>query len=106
MPSPLVKPVISSTYPSAGPRGPMPERMARVTPDMKRALYGIRDELQAQGGKFELSDLFRSYDMQFQAYLDYSSGKKSSKSPPPGSSMHESGRAFDLDLESMKVSLA
>ena len=106
MPSPLVKPVITSTYPPAGPRGPMPERMAKVTPDLKRALYGIREDLQAQGGKLELSDLFRSYDMQFQAYLDYSSGKKSSFSPPPGASMHESGRAFDLDLACIKVSLA
>lgn len=106
MPSPLVKPIITSTYPDPGPRGPMPERMAKVTPDLKRALYGIREELQALGGKLELSDLFRSYDMQLQAYLDYTNGKKKAFSPPPGSSMHESGRAFDLDLKSMKVPLA
>ena len=106
MPSPLVKPLITSTYPADGPRVQMPERMAKVTPDLKRALYGIRDELQAQGGKLELSDLFRTYDMQFQAHLDYASGKKAAFSPPPGSSMHESGRAFDVDLSRIKVSLA
>ena len=68
------------------------------TVTLQRTLYGIRDELQAQGGKLELSDLFRSYDMQLQAHLDYTSGKKKAFSPPPGSSMHESGRAFDVDL--------
>jgi hypothetical protein len=94
MPSPLVKPVITSIYEAAGQRILMPERMAKVTPDMKRALYGIRDELQAQGGKLELS------------HLDYTSGKKKAFSPPPGSSMHESGRAFDVDLARVKVSLA
>jgi hypothetical protein len=62
--------------------------------------------LQAAGGRFELSDLFRSYDMQLQAHLDYTSGKKKAFSPPPGSSMHESGRAFDVDLARIKVSLA
>ena len=106
MPSPLVKPVITSIYEAAGQRILMPERMAKVTPDMKRALYGIRDELQAAGGKLELSDLFRSYDMQLQAHLDHVSGKKKAFSPPPGSSMHESGRAFDVDLARIKVSLA
>jgi len=36
-----------------------------------------------------LSDLLRSYDMQLQAHLDYTSGKKSAFSPAPGGSMHE-----------------
>lgn len=106
MPSPLVKPVITSIYEVAGQRILMPERMAKVTPDMKRALYGIRDELRAAGGKLELSDLFRSYDMQLQAHLDFTSGKKKAFSPPPGGGMHESGRAFDLDLGRIKISLA
>jgi D-alanyl-D-alanine dipeptidase len=106
MPSPLVKPVIMSIYEAGGQRVLMPERMARVTPDLKRALYGIRDELKASGGKLELSDLFRSYDMQLQAHLDYTSKKKKAYSPPPGGSMHEAGRAFDLDLARIKVTLA
>ncbi len=48
----------------------------------------------------------RSYDMQLQANLDYASGKKKAFSPPPGGSMHESGRAFDVDLKGLKMSLA
>ncbi len=106
MPSPLVKPLIRSVYEVAGQRVLMPERMAKVTPDLKRALYGIRDELQAAGGKFELSDLFRSYDMQLQAHMDFVTKKKKAFSPPPGSSMHEAGRAFDVDLSRIKVPLS
>lgn len=52
-----------------------------------------------------LSDLLRSYDMQLQAHLDYTSGKKSAFSPAPGGSMHEGGRAFDLDLGALKIKL-
>jgi hypothetical protein len=44
--------------------------------------------------------------MQFQAHLDYTSGKKSAFSPAPGGSMHEAGRSLDLDLGSLKISLA
>jgi hypothetical protein len=106
MTAPLVRPVVMSIYKVHGQRVLMPERMARSTPDLKKALYGIRAEVEAAGGKFALSDLFRSYDMQLQAHLDFSSGKKKAFSPPPGGSMHESGRAFDVDLEGIKVSLA
>src|SRR6185295_7452452 len=41
-----------------------------------------------------------------QAHLDFTSGKKSAFSPAPGGSMHESGRAFDIDLASTKVNLS
>ena len=106
MAAPLVRPVVMSVYAVNGQRVLMPKRMARSTPDMKKAIYGIREDVEAAGGKFALSDLFRSYDMQLQAHLDYASGKKKAFSPPPGSSMHESGRAFDVDLKSLKMSLA
>jgi len=106
MAAPLVRPIVLSVYEVNGQRVLMPERMARSTPDMKKAMYGIRAEVEAAGGKFALSDLFRSYDMQLQAHLDFSSGKKKAFSPPPGASMHESGRAFDVDLKGLKMSLA
>lgn len=107
MPTTLVKPMVTSIYESSdGKRLPMPERMARCTADLKRALYGIREDLKPAGGRLELSDLFRSYDMQLQAHLDFTSGKKKAFSPAPGGSMHESGRAFDIDLDRVKVSLA
>ena len=95
MTAPLVKATVLSIYKVSGHRVLMPERMARATPDLKRAMYAIRDALRARGGDLVLSDLFRSYDMQLQAHLDFTSGKKSAFSPAPGGSMHESGRAFD-----------
>jgi hypothetical protein len=94
-----------SVYEVQGARVLLPERMAKCTSDMKRAMYGIRGEVQTKGGAFALSDLFRSYDMQLQAHLDFTSGKKKAFSPPPGNSMHEAGRAFDVDLRSLKISL-
>jgi hypothetical protein len=95
-----------SVYEVNGQRVLLPERMARCTPDMKRAMYGIREDVDGAGGKFALSDLFRSYDMQLQAHLDFASGKKKAFSPPPGGSMHEAGRAFDVDLAGLRMPLA
>ena len=106
MTAPLVRPLVISVYEVNGARVLMPERMARCTPDMKKAIYGIRADVQERGGQFALSDLFRSYDMQLQAHLDYVSGKKKAFSPAPGSSMHEAGRAFDVDLKALKMPLA
>lgn len=106
MAAPLVRPVVTSIYEVAGRRVPMPKRMAFATPDLKLALYGIRDDVESAGGSLALSDLFRSYDMQLQAHLDYTSGKKKAFSPPPGGSMHEAGRAFDVDLKALRMPLA
>lgn len=102
----LVRPIVLSVYEVNGQRVLMPERMARSTPDMKKAMYGIRADVEAARGRFALSDLFRSYDMQLQAHLDFTSGKKKAFSPPPGGSMHEGGRAFDVDLKGLRMSLA
>lgn len=86
--------------------GDLPARMALCTPDMLTAMRLLSDDLKAAGGQLILSDLYRSYDMQLQAHLDYETGKKTAYSPPPGGSMHEAGRAFDLDLDALKISLS
>src|SRR5437867_3884369 len=44
--------------------------------------------------------------MQRQANLDFVEGRKKAYSPPPGGSMHEAGRAMDIDLASIGVSLS
>jgi D-alanyl-D-alanine carboxypeptidase len=93
---------IKSIYPS----GDLPKNMARCTPDMLNALQGAAADVKTAGGELILSDLYRSYDMQLQAHLDYVTGKKKAFSPPPGGSMHEAGRAFDLDLSSLKMKLS
>lgn len=92
-----------SIYKVNGSRVPVPQRMAWCTPDLAAALFNIQGYLQDQypESRLVLSDLYRSYDMQLQAHLDYTSGKKKAYSPPPGGSVHEAGRAFDLSLDDL-----
>lgn len=107
MKTPLVPVQFPSIYKTAsGQRVDVPKRMALATPDMQAALFATVAEVRAEGGEIYLSDLFRSYDMQYQAHLDYTSGKKPAFSPAPGGSLHEAGRSFDLDLGSLKIPLA
>ena len=100
--TPLIPISVASIYNHAA----LPKRMAKCTPDTATALQGVVEDLQGLGHNLRLSDLFRSYEMQRQANLDYVEGRKTAYSPPPGGSMHEAGRAMDIDLESMGVSLA
>jgi hypothetical protein len=97
---------ILSIYEVGGQRVLLPKRMAHATPDMQAAISAISNALEALGGHLFLSDLFRSYEMQLQSHLDWKTGKKSAFSPPPGGSLHEAGRAFDVDLESLGLTLA
>lgn len=106
MKTPLQPVQIMSVYRlKSGQRVPLPARLASCTPDTAAALAGIEADLERAGGDLYLSDLFRSYEMQLQAHIDYTSGKKTAFSPAPGGSMHEAGRAFDLDLRSTGVRL-
>lgn len=84
----------------------LPARMARCTPDTAAALRGVAADLRSLGYELRLSDLFRSHAMQKAAHEDYVKGRKQAYSPPPGSSMHEAGRAMDIDLSSIGVALA
>ena len=99
--SPLVPIDIASIY-----NGPLPKRLALCTPDTKAAILAVAGDLTALGFGLRLSDLFRSHDAQQQAHLDYVQGRKKAFSPPAGGSMHEAGRAMDIDLSSIGVPLA
>jgi len=77
----------------------LPARMAQCTPDTRKAVLDVKDELQAKGIDLFLSDMFRSHDMQLQAHFE--NAKKGVFSPLPGGSMHEAGRAIDLDLDAL-----
>lgn len=106
MSAPLNEVVIASIYKNnAGHQLPLPRRMALCTPDMEAAIRAVAAELAQKGGSLLLSDLFRSYDMQLQSHLDFVNGKKTAFSPPPGGSLHEAGRALDLDLDSLGMKL-
>ena len=100
MPTPMESIEILSIYFDKNKkRRNLPSRMAQCTPDTKRAVLKISDELKARGIDLFLSDMFRSHDMQLQAHFD--NAKKGVFSPLPGGSMHEAGRAFDLDLSAL-----
>ena len=100
--TPLVPITVASIYNNAA----LPSRMARCTPDTAEAILSVVDDLRSLGHDLRLSDLFRTYDMQRQANLDFVEGRKKAYSPPPGGSMHEAGRAMDIDLSSIGVPLS
>ena len=85
----------------------LPKRMALATPDTAAAIYAIARDVEEEGagGRLVLSDLFRSKEDQDKAHHDYASGRKSAYSPPSGRSLHEAGRAFDIDLSQIKMEL-
>jgi hypothetical protein len=97
----LTTPLLPITVASIYNNGPLPPRMAKCTPDTAAALRGVVADLRSLGFDLRLSDLFRSYDMQTKAHEDYVQGRKKAFSPPPGGSMHEAGRAMDVDLGSI-----
>lgn len=100
MTAPLVPVEILSIYPENSPnKVQLPAKMAQCAPDMKKAVLGARADLEAKGITLRLSDMFRSHDMQLQAHIE--NAKKGVFSPLPGGSLHESGRAFDLDLDAL-----
>lgn len=107
MSTPLIELVVTSIYKNTlGERLPLPRRMAQCTADMGAAIRALSAELADKAGDLFLSDLFRSYDMQLQSHLDFVKGKKTAFSPAPGGSMHEAGRALDLDLDSLGIELS
>lgn len=100
--TPLIPIQVASIYDDK----PLPTRMAVCTPDTASALSGIVDDLRGLGHDLRLSDMFRTYAMQKQANDDYVNHRKAAFSPPPGGSMHEAGRAMDIDLQSIGVPLS
>ena len=99
MTAPLVPVEILSIYFTHNNRINLPKAFAKCAPDMKKAILGLKDDLAALGIDLFLSDLFRSHDMQLQAHVE--NAKKHIFSPLPGGSLHEGGRAFDLDLKAL-----
>jgi hypothetical protein len=101
--APLVPIVIPSIY---NGNGPLPAHLAQCTPDTAAAILAVAADLTVLGFELRLSDLFRSRDAQQQAHEDFVQKRKTAFSPPAGQSMHEAGRAIDIDLSSIGVPLA
>jgi len=120
-PDALVPVEVMSTY--TDHTSHLPSRMAYFTPDTADALAQAAEDYSTNlGGTLYLSDGFRSEYAQACAHLDYLYGHhltaqinvflslhpelvsytphpKTAYSPPPGGSMHEAGRAIDVDQD-------
>jgi hypothetical protein len=96
--APLIPIKIASVYKDDGRPIDLPKRMAKCSVDMHRALTNLVAAMTGMENAIVLSDLYRSFDMQMQSHLDFVNKKKKAFSPPPGGSLHEAGRALDLDL--------
>jgi len=96
----------TSIYKRDGVRVKLPFPLNQMVCTAIEGFHSMRDEVIALGGQLYLSDCFRTYDMQYQAHLDYTTGKKKAFSPPPGRSFHEAGRAIDIDVENLGISLS
>ncbi len=97
--SKLVPIVILGIYKTAN--GQLPAHMAQLAPDAAASLAEVNDEIKRRGGTLRLSDAYRDSAMQAKAHDDYVHGRKTAYSPPAGSSMHEAGRAIDVDLATL-----
>lgn len=93
--------------PGIYPKGSaLPARLARLYEPAVKPLDDAMIEIAAAGGHVFYSDMFRSTADQAKAHQDYLTGRKSAYSPPPGGSMHEAGRALDLDIGDTGIGLA
>src|SRR6266568_943016 len=97
----MLTPLVPVTLPSVYNNQPLPARMALAAKDFSIALADLSAKLPG----LRWSDLFRSYEMQKAANADYLQGRKKAFSPPPGGSLHEAGRAMDIDLSTIGMSL-
>jgi hypothetical protein len=98
----MLTPLVPVNLPSIYNHQPLPARMAQASKDFAIALADLSERLP----NLRWSDLFRSYEMQKAANADYLQGRKKAFSPPPGGSLHEAGRAMDIDLSTIGMSLA
>lgn len=91
--------VCNVTVPSIyGTKGqPLPKRMAKMVHAAAQALQRVFRDVVALGGHLYITDMFRSAVDQQRAHEDWKTGRKTAYSPPSCSSVHEAGRAIDID---------
>lgn len=95
---PKFKGVVRVSVPGTYPKGkPLPASMSKLVEEAAISLKKVYEEVVKAGGHLYISDMFRSAIMQQKAHEDWKMGRKSSYSPPACSSVHEAGRAIDID---------
>lgn len=78
--------------------GLLPKRLALLAEDAAAALSRAQLSFETKNALFRLTDAYRDPNEQARAHNDWRTGKKKAYSPPAGYSMHEAGRAIDVDL--------
>lgn len=96
---PRLKGVVRVRVPGIyGKKGkPLPVRMAKLVRPAAQALQRVFEDVLKEGGHLYISDMFRAAVDQQKAHEDWKTGRKTAYSPPSCSSVHEAGRAIDID---------
>lgn len=74
---------------------------AYVTPDFFEALKKLDKAIVAEGGKFFVTDLRRSWAKQAEARKKYEQGIKKAFVAKPGGSFHNAARAIDISIQEL-----
>ena len=99
--------IVDSIYKSnTGHRLILPKRLALLDDDAADALHSLVGHMYNIGATLYLSDAYRTREEQAKARDDYVTGRKKAYSPPAGESIHEAGRAIDIDIESLGIPLS
>lgn len=86
------------TVPSSyGDHVALPQRLAILVEEAALSLQQVYVAMVAAKGHLYISDMFRSFEDQERAYLDWLHGRKAAYSPPPCGSVHEAARAIDIN---------
>jgi len=75
----------------------LPRRMAKLVRPASEALKRAYEDIVSRGGHLYISDMFRSAADQQRAHHDWKAKRKTAYSPPACASVHEAGRAIDID---------
>jgi D-alanyl-D-alanine dipeptidase len=84
---------------------PFPATEAYLHKEAIQALCEANVQILDAGGRLFLSSVWRRPEDQFKSWLDWKLGRKVTYSPPPGESMHECGRAIDIDTRPSQLKI-
>lgn len=88
-----------------GVRIPLPVDQAYLTGDAEMALHTTLAQVGDAGGRILITSMWRTPEQQMLRWTDFQTGNKRSYSPLPGRSMHECGRAIDIDTRADSLKL-
>lgn len=72
-----------------------------LTPDANKALHALDAAVSLNGGQLYVTELFRPWAIQDQAYQDWKAGRRTAFASPAGESFHQAGRGIDIDINNL-----